>query len=564
MSTMPRHLVLFGFDLEGTPALAPHRLTALPAGLRSLYRRYDIFEADLVIMAPRRDLFAPPAQFGDAADLACEMAYSGILPPGLVDPLADHEAKEFAKQDAALKKYLVALKKKTRLSKKLGGARGKDRSSARRRLSQKTADPVFEPNMILEMLITCGTWLLRRSFEKGRAGRQDVLVFVPPCPGGMFSPAYEEHFTAVLMDYWLGMPQFAAAVPAELALKRLKWTPCAEALKWPEYLDLKRMESDAPFMQCVARSDLITAGSQLIGDESGFDLRHVPEIVPAPASHHVIQHAPLIASPDGSVTIGSVYQVNDLRIHVLPEPIDIADTVTKFVHAEWGLDPGQRLELESGQPQMIKSIGIRPCEPLRSLPALKLNAGDRRRRGWAITINNQHRVGMGETKFLQLLAFIAADRVGQAAGVSPARPRLGDKPIRNVFRPTDGCDGPEARRPVKPAMRPKNPNTALPKADINEVITDACQELKLIATGQQIELIVSSGEKGCYRLNPEYSSFVRVELDDQSAKDVTVKALIALVPRPNWNPAAAEPPAAERLWYQDLPVQLPSDLTVTW
>ena len=554
-SATPRHLVLFGFDLESAPSLAPHRVTVLPAGLDALCHGYDIFEADLVVMAPRRDLFAPPAQFPHAVDLA--MAMHNEVVPAHVDGLVSaHEARRLARRDAALARYLAIRKRK--------GMTGEWPP----RLPIKGTKAVvprkqylkFDPDEILHALVVYGTWLLRRSFEKGRAGPQDVIVFLPPCDGGTPSPAYEEHCTAALMDYWLGIPQFDSAVPADLAPKRLKWTPCAEMLKWSEFLDLKQMKGDSPFMQCVVHSHLIAAGAELIDDESGFELRHVPELVPAHESPDVIHHAPLIASPDGSVTVGCVYQINDMRIHVLPKPVDIAGTVAKFLKDRWGHDAGHRLDLDSGQPQMIKAISIRPCEEPRALPPLKPDAGDKRGRGWEITINDRYRMGMGETKFLQLLAFIAADRAGQTAGVSPACPRLGGKPIKNVFRPTDGCKGPEARRPAKPGERPTQPSTGLPRRDINKTITGACKDLGVSA--QPVQLIISTGEKGFYKLNPEYASRVRVEITDLSAKDRTVKALIALVGASAWNPVAVEPPAAERLWYQELRVRLPSDLAV--
>lgn len=544
MSITQRHIVLFGFDPDIKPALSPHKISVLPTGIKSLYTAYDVFDADLVVLAPDRNLFAPPADLEDARSLACEMAYGEVLPLSLADPLAAQYAAYHAQKDAELTKLVDEIKK---------GPRPTRRGTRRQTRSRTDADaPLVEsitPQDALETLVTCGTWLLRQSFQKGQNGPQHVILFLPPHNGAAFAPAHEAHCTAPLLDYWLGIPQSYSAVTQDLAVKRLKWSPCAEQLAWPHILDLNQLllhhaDTESSFMQCAANPLVFDAGARRIDDESPFELRCVTQIKTEPSSPYLIQNAPLIASPDHSVTVGSVYRVNDLHIHVLPEPGDVADTVTRFVHDRWKHDDKQRLELHSGRPHGIKSIGVQPCAPTQLLSELSLNAGDMRGTGWQITINGQHRVGLGRTKFLQLLAFIVADRSGQAAGVSPARPRLRGKPLRNVFRTADAK------------------NASLSKSDLNAHMTDACQALGVIASDQQFELITRTGEKGFYRLNPEYSSLVHVEIRGRLARDPTVKALMDLAGKCEWNPPVVEPSTGDKLWYQALPVNLPSDITV--
>jgi hypothetical protein len=561
-STSPHKMVLLGLECQKQPVLPPHNVLALPSGLVSLYQAYDVFDADLVVLAPSTTLFHPPSKFSDAQQLAYEMAYDGIIPYSLAGWMFNQSVDGSTAIDTVVTQDTVrqTVKHKSRVPAAAAKPRGRAPPVAERR-----EENVLEPDSILQALVACGSWLLRRSFDKGLAGPQDVIVFTPPCSrtSSIGNGPYESHCTAALMENWLGLKHRDTGRPHDADRQRLIWTPHAALLGWPSIFDLDQFihlqnEADAISLHVSPNPHTFERGARIAGMEPSHALQFLPSDATPDTHSRTVQWIPLIASPDQSCVVAGVYTTSNLRIHVLPAPRDYVGIVEGFVKAKWRADPGAKLQIDAPRTPPISSIRIHPLEPPILLSRDRVQHGTRRGSGWVITVNDTHHIGIGDTQFLQLLAFIAADRAGQTAGVNPVTPAIGKSPIKHVFLPSDGYRGRFPREGIDEDAASSNPS--LPQSRINKLVTRAYKEFT--GSNDNILLIVAILGTGCYRLNPEYRDLIHVDIKGGRTADPAAKALVAMVDPSKWILPPATPPPPKRLWYDYCPDHVEPDCCV--
>jgi hypothetical protein len=535
MNVDPRHVVLMGLGDVNPSGLSPHKVTVLPPGLQSVATSFDVFDADLVVFGPSPSLFAPPADLRGAADLVSHITWAELVPPTL---------DIFSPWDESLDGAHSA-----------GASRPRNRAKSKPQQPRRSAVVPAEPQLdvsdrseLLRTLVACGTSILRRSYDKGCAGGQDFIVFVPPQSESEFNldGPYEPHCTAALIENWLGLKHHDRRLSSDADLSVFKWTPKAVDLGWPNCISLddliaSRGKGALSFVDATPVPSLFKRGADICEDERGRAGDSGPGT-----------WYPLILSRDGRHVIGGMFEFNDARIHVLPAPRDPMSAVSSYVKARYGLEPEG--VSPRGSPRI--SISIEPCQPVTRRLGGDGVLGNRRGTGWYLVLNDR-KVGIGETKFLQLLAFIAADRAGQAKGIDPTAPMIGGAAVKNVFRPSDGYRGKFARGAGGGRPAGKEPNPALAASEINQLFTSVCGELGIVEGESKIRIVTPvPGEEGHYQVNPEYREAISVKLSGGQVPHPDVRHVIGLIERAQWEAKESTPTVASRLWYASCPEQV--------
>jgi hypothetical protein len=538
MSIKPRKITFFGLKDQVGRSLEPHDIECLPKGLESLLEFEDIFDADLVVIAPERDVFALPDDEEEAFDLHDYFV-----------SMISRRCSQQEWDDQCIRTFGHTLTEAPEIPAAGSPCCEADTGSEEMQVNQRAAR-----KKVYEDLIKAVTLRLHRIYSMGRAGPQDVIVFVPPSQH--YWP-YEPYATATLMSHWLGLED---QCPCQCDLgKRLLWTPKAEEMGWPSWFALDRViernrSQGRIWIMVEPTQSAFEKGQVLFNGRADRELKYASDLdsrdPKTPPWSETVVWQPLISTRDGSCMVAGLYTIGGVSIHILPEPDDVIGTVAKFVEARYGLDEKSKSAGSTPAVRLV-SIGLDLNAKKTSLASAEMQAGSKAGMGRLLMLNGEFRVGIGETMFLQLLAFVAASRAEQDEGVDPTEPRIGAKEIRKVFRPADGYRGryPRTQRGSR-ARKVKQTNPALPASEINELITNACKELKLVGENEKLRLIVSvPGKKGRYHLNPAHASVIQVALPESGQCDDVVKCLVDMVDRSKWTQGVSPTDTSAPCWY---------------
>lgn len=485
MASVKRRISLFGFSDTEPLLYPPHHVDHLPAGIHSILTRPTLFEDDFVAFAPTPDLFLPPKSPAESRDLLRQIYGDSELfwqvdGSDLVSPFSD------------------------------------DPDDDECMLSDDWDRSIAEA--VLVELLKYGLWTLDQCFRQGRAGKQHIFAFLP-----LHKP--EPYCSAALWERWLGLAYERGRTAGVETIHR---TPALESSFLAEILDPAELFDDPEAFEAKLPLSYQLVNPLVNMEAIGPRVRRQEQasvIFPWEDKHRVMQEPnqrkrseaplsitfdPLLMSADGRDVIGAKYTWGQMDLYLLPEFPDISGKLNHIIRALFGFDEksaeDERAELLRQVRPRIAFPEQRTARPLDgSIP------GPKRGHGWLMDIDDR-RIALPEREFLYLLAFIVAEKAGQATGIAPRNPRVGPKTIAGVFMPADGFHRREAGNPARPRQKLLK---ALARAGVD-------------MSGKP-PVVVSSGTQDYrYRLHDEYRA-QDVSLQPLSrSENPVVKNLISL------------------------------------